>query len=105
MDILLFDQSDEPTVMAQTTQLLFPVEQVRAAVEVKSRLTAEEIRDCGAKRASLGSLVSHATPAREPAFVVLAYEGSRCHVEALSGSQCRHIHGRTEVPKVSDLRR
>jgi hypothetical protein len=74
MDILLFDQSDEPTVMAQTTQLLFPVEQVRAAVEVKSRLTAEEIRDCGAKRASLGSLVSHATPAREPAFIVLAYD-------------------------------
>jgi hypothetical protein len=74
MDIIVFDQSDEPTVMAQTTQLLFPVEQVRAAVEVKTTLNAEEIRDCGQKRASLGRLESRAGLVRQPVYVVLAYD-------------------------------
>jgi len=73
MDIVVFDQSGEPTVMAQTTQLLFPVEQVRAAVEVKTTLTAREVRDCGLKRASVGRLTSHAPGGKQPLFIVLAY--------------------------------
>ena len=70
-DIVIYDASDEPSVFGQATQLLFPVEQVRACIEVKTTLTAREIRDCGAKRLSISGLSS--TIDAPPAFVVLAY--------------------------------
>jgi hypothetical protein len=71
MDIVVYDAADEPTVLAQATQLLFPVEQVRACLEVKTTLTSREIRDCGAKRKSISALTS--TGRVPPVFVVLAY--------------------------------
>lgn len=73
MDIVVYDQSGEPTVLAQTTQLLFPIEQVRAAVEVKTTLTAKEVRDCGLKRESVSRLTTHASSGKPPLFIVLAY--------------------------------
>lgn len=72
-DIVLFDLSDQPTLLAQSTQAIFPVEVVHASVEVKTNLTAEEIKDCGRKKEALDGL----TPAdnfQTPLFVVLAYE-------------------------------
>ncbi len=75
-DIIVFEQSDEPSLMAQTTQLLFPVENVVAAIEVKTTLRDSDITDCCEKAASLRRL----SPAREypdksthPPFFVLAY--------------------------------
>ena len=55
-DIVLFEQVDEPAVLAQTTQLIYPVESVRASIEVKTRLRSDDIRDCLRKRASLQEL-------------------------------------------------
>lgn len=71
-DIVVFDQSNEPTILAQTTQLLFPVEQVRVCVEVKTTLTKEEVKDCGKKKAALLDL-KPTGGGDHPLFVVLAY--------------------------------
>src|SRR4051794_13121380 len=56
LDIVLFERSDEPAVLAQTNQLLYPVESVVACIEVKTRLSTSEIDDCAAKGASVRML-------------------------------------------------
>lgn len=74
-DIVIFDQGNEPSVFAQTTQLLFPVENVRACVEVKSMLTKDEIRDVGKKKRALSGLRG-TEPGTAPMFVLFAYRAS-----------------------------
>jgi hypothetical protein len=77
MDIVLFDQSDEPAVLAQTTQLLFPVETVIGVIEVKSRLDRDEIADCGIKGTSIRGLKParpYADGSPAPMYIVLAYD-------------------------------
>ena len=57
MDIVLFDKSAQPQLMAQTTQVLFPVETVKALIEVKTSLTANDIQsDFPSKKASVAKL-------------------------------------------------
>lgn len=71
-DIVLFDLADQPTLLAQSTQVIFPVEVTHASIEVKTTLTADDLLDCGKKRAALARLV----PAKGysvPPFIVLAY--------------------------------
>lgn len=72
-DIVLFEQVDEPAVLAQTTQLIYPVENVRASIEVKTRLRSDDVRDCLRKCASLQEL-QPADGSSRPLFVLLAYE-------------------------------
>lgn len=52
-DIIVFDQGQQPQIMAQTTQLMFPVESVIMALEVKTTLDAEAVEDAGKKAASI----------------------------------------------------
>jgi hypothetical protein len=81
-DIVLFERSDEPAVLAQTNQLLYPVESVIACIEVKTRLTTSAIEDCAVKAASIRALNSkrqHADGARHPLFLVLAYSTEVSH--------------------------
>jgi hypothetical protein len=76
-DVLLFEQSNEPTILAQTTQLLHPVESVRASIEVKTRLSTKDIADCLVKRKSLFDLkpaVKNPDGSTHPLFVMLAYD-------------------------------
>lgn len=76
-DVVLFDRADQPAVMAQTTQVLFPVEVALAAVEVKTTLGSDEIADCFAKRSSLHALrpvVADRVPVGPPPFVALGYD-------------------------------
>ena len=78
-DVLLFDQSDEPAALAQTTQLLFPVENVLAAIEVKTTLRKEDIDDCFKKSESIRTLDTareHPDKSTHPLFIVLAYTSS-----------------------------
>ena len=42
-DLILYDASSQPRFLAQTTQFLFPVETVLAAIEVKTTLDDEEL--------------------------------------------------------------
>lgn len=58
MDIVVFDQTDEPALLAQTNQVLFPIENVRFCIEVKTRLDKDEIEDAEEKRASIHALTS-----------------------------------------------
>lgn len=74
MDIIIYDRVDEPQVMAQTTQFLFPVENVRACIEVKTTLNEREIQDVGEKRNSVARLRS--TNGKSPLFSVVAFKGA-----------------------------
>lgn len=55
-DIILFDVSNQPQMLAQTTQLLFPIETVLMAVEVKTTLDAAAVQDVGEKCSALREL-------------------------------------------------
>ena len=80
-DIVVYDQSDEPSVLAQTTQLLFPMESVLACIEVKTTLRDSDVKDCIKKAKNMRTKL---TPARlqgdgttHPLFVVLAYRSGQ----------------------------
>lgn len=55
-DIVLFNAIDEPAILAQTNQVLFPVENVRGVIEVKTSAGKTEVEDIGVKVASVRSL-------------------------------------------------
>jgi hypothetical protein len=55
-DIVIFNHAEDPAVLAQTTQVLFPVENVHACIEVKTRVAKSDIVDAGKKHASLEKL-------------------------------------------------
>ena len=72
MDIVIHETSDEPRVLAQTAQVLFPIETVVACVEVKTTLQTDDVvLDFAAKREALGALKS--TTNQTPLFALLAY--------------------------------
>jgi len=76
-DLVVFDQVDEPTVLAQTTHLLHPIESVVVVVEVKTTLRQDDITDCAAKKEALLNLEParrHADGSTHPIFAVLAYD-------------------------------
>ncbi|HWC47459.1 MAG TPA: DUF6602 domain-containing protein [Solirubrobacterales bacterium] len=72
-DVVLFDQGNQPRVMAQTTQVLFPVEVVLGCVEVKTSLGSGEVSDCLGKAKSLRELKPVPEFPGTPPFAVLAY--------------------------------
>lgn len=79
MDLVVFEQSDEPAVLAQTTQLLYPVETVVACIEVKTTVRRDELEDCARKKASISELEprrAHPDTSRYPLFFVLGYSAS-----------------------------
>ncbi len=76
-DVVLFDRANQPAVMAQTTQVLFPIEVATACVEVKTTLTSSAVKDCLDKRARLHKLEpleGEGASAGHPPFVVLSYD-------------------------------
>jgi uncharacterized protein DUF6602 len=95
MDVVVYDQADEPAVFAQTSQVLFPVENVRACIEVKSTIDKKELEDAGRKKmASITAL----RPRRgeRPLFALVAYRSSILaekiaeHILSLNdGEDCR----------------
>lgn len=71
MDTLILSSTMHPILFAQTEEMLFPVESVLLAVEVKTTLTVEEVRDVGAKVKKYKELKS--ATGRLPAFAVFAH--------------------------------
>ena len=71
-DVIAFDAANQPQLLAQTDQVLFPIETVLMALEVKTTLTTGEINDAGAKCRNLRSL--HTTTGISPHFSVFAYQ-------------------------------
>jgi hypothetical protein len=79
-DIVIYNQADEPAILAQTSQVLFPVECTRACLEVKTSIGTEEIKDAGKKRASVAALNSR-NP-RKPIYALVGYK-ARSHAGSL----------------------
>jgi hypothetical protein len=75
-DVILYDHSDEPAVLAQTTQILFPVESVLACIEVKTTLRGDDIAD-SLEKAKKQRALHHERGGPHPLFVVLAYRAGQ----------------------------
>ncbi|HST81596.1 MAG TPA: DUF6602 domain-containing protein [Kineosporiaceae bacterium] len=79
-DLVLTDQTEQPRLLAQTNELLHPIETVRAVIEVKSTLDKGEIQDAAEKKASVEALA----PCRpqpdgttaHPIFCLVAYKAA-----------------------------
>ena len=92
-DIVVYDQSDEPAVLAQTTQILFPTESVLACIEVKTTLRGNDLTDCFAKarhmRQELEPSRRYPDGSEHPLFIVLAYRsGQRPETIAKKLEEC-----------------
>ncbi|MFS8203331.1 DUF6602 domain-containing protein (plasmid) [Streptomyces sp. CWNU-52B] len=71
-DIIIYSSSDQPSILAQTTQAIYPVENVMMTIEVKTTLDDEEIRDCAGKYKKQKELrPANGNP--PPSMMVLAY--------------------------------
>jgi hypothetical protein len=46
IDVIVYDQADEPAILAQTTQILYPIENVLACIEVKTTLYSDTVDEC-----------------------------------------------------------
>lgn len=73
MDLVVYDQGDEPALLAQTNQFLFPVESVRLCIEVKTSISSSEVRDSRKKYRSLQDLVTTSTT---PGLALFGYSGT-----------------------------
>jgi hypothetical protein len=62
IDLVVFHRKVAPPILVNRDLGFFPVECVRYVFEVKSRLTAEEIRDANRKFASVNKLISFPKP-------------------------------------------
>lgn len=71
MDLIIFNRTDEPALLAQSSHLLFPVENVRLCVEVKTTIDKEEIEDAARKCASVRALRPVERP--HPFFALVGY--------------------------------
>ena len=72
-DIIVYDKSMQPQILAQSTQLLFPVETTVAVIEVKTSINGEAVNDVGAKAEKLRGLSDSRRGAVPPAFVLFGY--------------------------------
>jgi hypothetical protein len=78
-DIVLAERSDEPAVLAQTTELLHPIETVLACIEVKTQLQSAHIEEALAQKQALLALTparSHPDGSRHPLFAMLAFQSA-----------------------------
>lgn len=70
-DLIVFDRGAQPQLLSQSTQLLFPVETVRMAIEVKTTLSSAEIGDTARKVRAVNEL--RTTNGRTPPVALFAY--------------------------------
>jgi hypothetical protein len=75
MDIVVYDVIDTPTTLAQTTQLLFPVEEIACCIEVKTTVNAKAVQDSGEKKASILAL-DRAEGTPQPFFALFGFESN-----------------------------
>ncbi|MFC4495805.1 DUF6602 domain-containing protein [Streptomyces ovatisporus] len=96
MDIIIYDAANQPTIMAQTNQTIFPIESVLLAIEVKTTLTEDELEDCIEKSESIKRLQPCGD--REcPPLLVLAY-----HAEGTPPTVAKHVrkHDNARLPEL-----
>lgn len=71
MDLIVYERGNEPGIFAQTNQVLFPVENVRLCIEVKTTLTKTALDDGREKKASIEALSS--STGRRPPLALFGY--------------------------------
>jgi hypothetical protein len=71
MDLVVYERGNEPALFAQTNQVLFPVENVRLCIEVKTTLTKSALEDGREKNASIKKLYS--STGAHPPLALLGY--------------------------------
>lgn len=99
IDIIVYHRKVAPPIMLDPRLGFFPIECVRYIFEVKSRLTAPEIRDANKKFTSIARLISFPKPqpdgtfksGRKPATVLLAFDSD------ISGSEIERYLKHTEI--------
>lgn len=74
-DLVVFDRGAQPQILAQSTQLLFPVETVRMVIEVKTTLSSAEIVEVAEKARRLRAL-RPVDGQSVPAFALFAYQAA-----------------------------
>ena len=105
-DVVLFDRANQPAVMAQTTQVMFPIEVATACVEVKTTLTSGDIADCLKKRRRLHDLEplsGEGLPSGHPPFVVLSYDAGLSSAQATVDSFGRDVEHLPDLLCVLDV--
>lgn len=96
-DIVIYDLADQPTIMAQTNQVLFPVEVVYAVVEVKTVLRAADLGDFSSKKHSIDKLKpKHLVSG--PESLLLAYDAW-----AKPSTVAEHIYGMEDSTRPDSL--
>lgn len=75
IDLIIYDRSSQPQILAQTTQLLFPIETVLMAIEVKTTLSEEELKTCAESKELLDSLMS-TDKTRKVGYFLMGYAAS-----------------------------
>ena len=104
-DIVVFDQAEEPALLAQTTQVLFPVENVHICIEVKTSVARKDIIDAGRKQESLMRL-NPVGGRKGPLSAFLGYSGSiqpETLVEHINALQGDHVDNRPDIICVLEL--
>ncbi|WP_159024569.1 DUF6602 domain-containing protein [Streptomyces scabiei] len=71
-DIIIYDSGNQPSILAQTTQAIYPVENVLMTIEVKTTLNEEELNDCAEKQ-RIQTALKPANGSTAPPMAVLAY--------------------------------
>ena len=100
-DLVLTDQTEQPRLLAQTNELLHPIETVRAVIEVKSTLDKGEIQDAAEKKASIDVL----TPCRpqpdgqtaHPIFCLVAYKAATSPASIAKNLRALPAHKRPDL--------
>lgn len=73
-DVIVYEATDQPQLLAQSTQLLFPVETVRLVIEVKTTVDADAVVDAGQKAEALRQL--QPVEGAVPGFALFGYQAS-----------------------------
>jgi hypothetical protein len=73
-DVIVYEAADQPQLLAQSTQLLFPIETVRLVVEVKTTVNAEAIADAAVKTKAVRDL--KAVDGSVPSVALFGYQAS-----------------------------
>jgi hypothetical protein len=74
-DLIIYEQASQPQLLAQSTQLLFPIETVRMVIEVKTTVTSAAVEDAAEKAKSVRNLRS-SREGGPPAFGLFGYQAS-----------------------------
>jgi hypothetical protein len=97
-DIILFDRAKHPQILAQTTQLLFPVETVVMALEVKTTLTPGLVEEFAEKKRSFNSLGDSRPGVEKATFGIFGFDCSGA-VASIAKTVCEQV--KAERPDIT----